>query len=472
MSKWRELLFACAGLLLTAGFTLAAGYTPHQGVILAMASVGTTAGVAGNVNEAMKIIFQDPISENFVQDSELLDIFQQDTNIIETDGGRFIELAHYFNLPAGVGARKLEGDYIPVPDGPVIKNSQVFLKKIEGVVQMSGDTMRRVRGDEGAFLNWAQRALPDLVERVNHELDRMLLSFGNGAKARVNDAAPSEPLAVDTTFGATGLTKAWVAFLEGERVRFGPNADGTGLRAGSYQVTDIDPDGITIDSGPDALPAGVLDDDFIFSGDATTAATQDSGVDREIMGLLGMVDDGTILATFQGLARAGLRKWQSIIVSATPAPFSGELTETLLTVADNRVRQRGNGRPSVVVTSVEGLVSYWDNLLTFKSINDPRSFTGGKSQLFILLGDRALELRAARKMPPEITFLLDPQTFKRWHNAGWEWDDRTGSIWNRVTDNVGRLDAFYGVGHVVLQTGCIAPRKNVKIEDLTLSAFS
>lgn len=442
-----------------------------------MASVGTTAGVAGNVNEAMKIIFQDPISENFVQDSELLDMFQQDTRVFETVGGRYIELAHYFELPAGVGARKLEGDYIPVPDGPVIKNSQIFLKKIEGVVEMSGDTMRRVRTNEGAFLDWAERALPDLVTRVNNELDRMLVGFGPGALARVNEAVPTSPVLIDSPFGLTtpALTKAWINFLEGMRVVFGPNIDGTGLRVNggatpyAAQVTDVNPDTgeITV-----VLPSDIADNDFIFTGDAAGQSVQASGVDREIMGLLGMVDDGTVLATFQGLARASYRKWNSIIVdAATEGSADGELSELTLTVADNRVRQRGGGKPDTIVTSVEGLISYWQSLVTDRVLNDPRSFTGGKSRVNVILGDRSLELRSVRKMPPELTFMCQKDTFKRWHNAGWEWDDKTGAIWNRVTDATGRMDAFYAVGHIVLQTGNVAPRKNVRIQNLDLAAY-
>jgi hypothetical protein len=40
---------------------------------------------------------------------------------------------------------------------------------------MTGDTMRRVRSSEGAFLNWADRALPDLVVRLVNTIDRMAI---------------------------------------------------------------------------------------------------------------------------------------------------------------------------------------------------------------------------------------------------------------------------------------------------------
>jgi len=52
-----------------------------------------------------------------VSDSELLSYFEEDGNVKqdETTGGRYIETAQYFQLPAGVGARA-EGEYIPVTD--------------------------------------------------------------------------------------------------------------------------------------------------------------------------------------------------------------------------------------------------------------------------------------------------------------------------------------------------------------------
>lgn len=442
--------------------------------IMIAASVGTTAGVDGNVNEAMKIIFEEPLTNSIVQDSDLMDLFEQDANVAvtPTTGGRYIELAHYFQLPAGVGARKLEGDYIPVPDGPVIRNSQIFLKKIEGVVQMTGDTMRRVRQGEGAFLTWARRALPDLKDRVDHELDRMLIGFGAGIKARVNDADPDDAdktIGIDSNFGVAGLVDAWLSFMEGERIIFAADAaaatirDAAGPSGASYQITDVNPAALTLELDVEPT-ANVADDDYIFAGDVAGHAGQASGVDREIMGLLGMIDDGTILATFQGLTRADYRPWRAQIFDGSAAPWNGLLTEDLLTYADDETYIKAKGMPNVIVMSRSGARNFWSNLKTDKRLIDPRNFMGGKGALSMIFGtERQVELRTVRKMPSSLVFGLQTDTLKMWRNTGWEWDDLTGSIWNRVTDGTGRKDDFYAVGHLVLQTGCIAPHKNYKI---------
>src|SRR5215469_5265910 len=82
------------------------------------------------LNAAMKIIFSEPLTDNIIVDSELLDIFEHDISIPteETTGGQFIQLAHYFWLPGTVGAR-LETDYLPVATPPQFNNSFIFLKK-------------------------------------------------------------------------------------------------------------------------------------------------------------------------------------------------------------------------------------------------------------------------------------------------------------------------------------------------------
>lgn len=447
------------------------------GLSLAFPSVGTTANVEGNVNEAMKIIFEDPLTDSIVQESEMLDIFEQDMDveINQTNGGRYIEMAHYFTLPSGVGARRLEGDYIPVPGGPVIRNSQVYLKKVEGVVQMTGDTMRRVKQGEGGFVNWARQHLPDLRRRVDSELDRMLFGDGSGVKAQVNDADPDDgdkTIGIDNYLGIAGLQDPWLAFMDEGEIIFAGSRDGTNQRdsGASYEIDQVDPDNneLLLKTEP---TANVLDNDYIFAGDSAGDSSAGGGKDREIMGLLGMVDDGSILTQFQGLTRADYRPWQAQILDASAAPYNGQISESLLDAADRRVFMRAATEIDLLIMSRAAQAELWENMKTDRRINDPRgTVEGGRSPLRMRFGDRTVGIRTPRKCPRGEIFGLSEDTFKHWRNTGWEWDDLTGSIWNRVTDSTGRKDSFYAVGHIVLQTGCVAPHKNIRIKNLDVTA--
>ena len=448
-----------------------------------MSSVTTTTDA---ITEAMKIIFSDPLIVNIVEDSELLSIFQTDMNISvdDTTGGRFIEMAHYFQLPAGVGARG-ENEYIPEADDPVFKNSRLFLRKIQGTVEMTGDTMRRVVGDEGAFINYMERALPDLVTRLVNELDRMYIGFGAGIKARaeitpVKTGTGALDIQVNRSLGVDGFSDAWLQFLEGERIVFDTAADGQSLITGggfrALQVTDIDEDNDTVSfAGNDTLVDAIVAagaDLYLFPGDEAGASSQNaSGTDREIAGLMAGADDGGIIATYNNISRSGTlsRQWKSIIIDGSDAVWGGQLTEELLSFADDEVSVKGAGKIDTIISSRSAARGYWQSLKGDRVFNDPRTFAGGRSGLSIILGDREVRMMVARKLPPEVVFCLQSDTWRRLTLGTWDWDDRTGSIWNRVIDSIGRKDAFFATGNMYEQLFCTHPRKNVRIDNLDSS---
>jgi hypothetical protein len=143
------------------------------------------------------------------------------------------------------------------------------------------------------------------------------------------------------------------------------------------------------------------------------------------------------------------------------------MTEELITYADDEVTVKGAGKIDTMIMSRSAARGYWQSLKGDRTMMDPRSYTGGKAGLSVLLGDRTLDLKVSRKLAPELSFGLQANTWRRLTLGQWEWDDRTGSIWNRVTDATGRKDAFYAVGNMYEQLFCMAPRKNVRIEGLT-----
>lgn len=434
------------------------------------------------LDSAMKVIFSEPLVNNVVTDTELMSLFETDMNVKtdETTGGRYIETSQYFQLPAGVGARS-ENDYIPVADNPVFANARVFLRKVQGVVEMTGDTMRRVTSSEGAFLDYLERALPDLSTRLTHEVDRMYIGYGSGVKARIAAggiaayAANGWNLTVDRAFGLTGYEDPFLLFLEGESI--GATASlaapialrnaGAGQAAKVTNLTEATNTLVVtgVQAWHDALVAG----DYIANADAAGNSFPfgNPATEREIHGLLGAVDDGTIVGTYMNIIRANYRLWNAIVIDASAAPWSGAMSEDLLTFADDESATKGGGKPDVVIMSRSAARGYWKSLKGDRFFMNPRGYEGGKGPLSIILADRTLQLKVARKLSPQVAFMLTSSTFRRFTLGSWEWDDRTGAIWNRVTDATGRKDAYYAVGNMYEQLFCSAPRKNVRIQGLT-----
>lgn len=426
------------------------------------------------LDNLMKIIYSDPLLRDIVVESELMDMFKTDFNVKseETTGGKYVEMAHYLRLAGAAGARA-ENDYIPVPQNPKAINSRIYLKKVMGVVEMTGDVMEKVVGDEGAFINFMERALPDTKERVLNEVDRMYIGYGAGIKAKVaaKDTV-NHTITVTDALGVAGYEDAWLQFMEGERIVFSATADGAVLRnAGANQsalIENIDEATNTLTITADAaLEAAVQVGDFIFGGDQSGASSQLNGVDREIAGLLAAVDDGGILATYNNVPRATNRQFKARVFDVSGAPYNGQLTEKFLIVADAVTSVSAQAKIDALVLSPHGPIGYWEDLKGDRVINDPRNYTGGKGSLSVLLGDRTIPLRTARKLPPQIGFGLTTSSFRRFTLGTWQWVSRGGSIWNLVTDNTGRKDAYFAFGKMYEQLACLFPRRNFRIEGLS-----
>jgi hypothetical protein len=461
----KRILCRAAGIALAAAMVAAGAH-----IVLALMGGSAVLLGAGTLvtdtamTNAMKVIFDRSIVVNVIKDSEILDLFQERGGIKTdtTTGGRYIETAQLFGLNAGFGARA-DGDYIPVPSGPTIVNARVTLKKLMGSVEISGDTLKRVRTDDGAFVNWADQVMPNLLERANFEMDRMLLGYGSAIKAMVNAATPATNLVVDSPFGVAGWDPgALYQFMEGDTLKGSANADGSSAHATVYTVLDVDHENgyIVVDA-----VTTLADDDYLFPADAAG-----SSAGLEPMGLAGIADDGNILATFQNIARASYSKWRSLVVDAQSSPFTtGQtFTESLLLYCDDTAFSRHGAKIDTIVTSRLNIRQYWNALKGDRRINDPRgTFTGGKSDpLTIHLGDRIVELRAARKCPDPVGFGVTRASLAKWMLKTWEWDDTTGSVWKQVTDATGRKDQFYAYGTMHLECGSRDPQKNWRVENV------
>ena len=218
----------------------------------------------------------------------------------------------------------------------------------------------------------------------------------------------------------------------------------------------------------DAAITGLANSDFLFPGDGSGHAAG-----KEAMGLYGIIDDGGILATFQNIARTAFTAWKAQIVDAQVSPFSAgqTLTEKVVMWADDLTYQRGGGIIDLFVTSRQGIRQIWADLIGDRSLNDPTSVQGGRGRVSILLGDRLVPVRVARKMPQTVAFGLTLKTFKKFVLHEWQWDDQTGSIWKQVTDSTGRKDAYWAYGSMMYEVANTDPQKNFRIENIQDDAF-
>ncbi len=482
--KWRGLNLL---LLAIAVVAIALGALPSV-AFAAPFLVGDVTAV-DNTQEILKVIFDEPLVTNVVTDSELMSEFETDTGVQEdkTTGGRYIEAAQYFRLSGGAGAITERGTF-PQADPPLFANSRVFLKKLGGSVEMTGDEMRKVKAGPGAWIDYAERALPDLVERLVNGIDRMYAGYGSGAKARVaSKSAMDTPavgqfqVVVEDALGIEDWQDPWLQFLEGERNVFtGSLAAPVAVRnpgvLQSALLLNIDPDTNTLTfQGDVTLLNAIVVDDYLGDGDKGRDAFPlgNPGVTKEISGLLAAVDDGNIVNPYMNITRTNNRLWQGQVINAQAPGFDGTLTEQLLNFADRRSRKRGGGKVNLIVTSDSGYDSYWLSLKGDRLFRGSKEYQGGRELgLEIILGDRVVRLKIARKLVPQVTFGLQTKNFKRFSLNSWEWIDITGSIWRGMQDASGFYDMYVAFGCLYEELFCNKPAANWRLDNLIATGLS
>jgi hypothetical protein len=422
-------------------------------------------------DNALKIWFQDPITDQVIAKSDLLSWFNQNSRVRESDFGKYVEVSDIYADPEGVGARK-ESGYIPEARDPKFQKAQIYLRSLYGTVQMTKHVMQQMTRGKAAFINWADAELRRLERAVRNDVDRQLFGFGAGHVARVDDASVDVTCGMDSAYGVAGITNAAQLFRVGGSYRFFAGAGATTEHNQSGAVTcsfvnsiDRSTQIVTFD----AIANDVVDNDYVIRGDAAGHSGQISSTDQELMGLLGHIDDGNILASYFGVTRSSYSPYQAQVVDGSASPYNGNLTETLLMYLNDECIQYGGGDPDAAITTRGVMRNYFSQLRADRSFNDPRSYTGGARDLNVSLGDKVIKLRAARQAPEGTLFLLDRATLQRLHNVGWEWADETGAIFKQVTDSTGRKDEFWAYGRWFMQTFCKSPQKNGRIDSLNES---
>lgn len=423
------------------------------------------------LNDMLKQVYTKSFENNVEKDSEVADLIAKAEGFEVVDGpdGKQINIGHEFSSGGGVGSM-LEDDYLYTPTPPTTKQSAITIKQHVAIVELSGRTLRRVKKGPAAFVTWADKALPKKAQRLAFHKDRQYLGTGTGIICRMNGAPDGTGDPIDNMFGISGLDdRATHLLLRDDSLRIGPNANGSSLRTGALYVKGIAYGTKAINTsttygGADATVGSAADNDYVFLGDANVNGSGS----REMMGLEGIIDDGTNVATFQGLARSAYPELNGQIVDASASGWDQTLSEEILDYADALCFERGNmGRPKVVLVNRSGQRSFWKNLKNDRVINDPRgTYKGGKNRLKMMLGDRMVDVVGGRKVPASRGYLIDGEGIERYRIGKGRWDDTDGDIWNRVVDATGRKDAFFAVYVEEEEVGANNPAGSAKITNL------
>lgn len=449
--------------LILAGFvTLLALLVPEAAVALPLL-MGDTA-TTDDMDELMKIVFDDTVITETVYDSELLDIIP-DGEVKQGSDGRWFETSQLYQSPGSWGSRA-ENGYIPEPNNAKAENSRINLKKCVGSIEETGEVLKRIKRDKAAFLTWSDEQFPLFKEGLTDEMDRQLVGDGSGIRARADgtgtDLGGGEwRLPLKDTIGVSGWSMPLMHFRRGMYLRSSANADGSSPDATVMEVLDLDWDNeaIIVDDAGD-----VTDEDYLFEGDAA-----DNSAGNEPMGLAGLVDDGGIVETLQNIDRTEHLWFKSYVRDME----GGDIDEFDMIRTDREARFRGGGKVDVIVMSEAAFDTLWVDLKADRQLNDPRSYQSGRDGITMLFGGtRTVMYKTARKLPSKLIYGIQTSVMRKFLLHEFEWDDTSGSIWKQVTDSTGRKDAHYAYGTAYYELGIKSPQRCWRLENFAVEGES
>lgn len=310
----------------------------------------------------------------------------------------------------GVGAR-LESAKLPDPLVGKFDQGTILPKYIYGVIRITGPAIEAAKGDVAAFVDGLSDSVDDIYQSVVVDLNRMSWGDSHGHLATLSAAVAS--FNTDATSHAIVYVDndTEVRYLqEGMIVDFfttaggGPVGGVNGDSVTSMRILKIDPVAhkVTFEAlgradYADNHPRGAWGTSAVMTAAeplttsdimvrqgarAQTWTSADTSV--EMMGLLGIYDDGTLIDTFEGINADTYKWWNANILSNSSV--DRELSMDLMLRALDLTRRQSGAQPSFMRMGL-GQRRKYANLLLPDVRFAPTVLKGGYETLTFAGGD-------------------------------------------------------------------------------------
>lgn len=406
------------------------------------------------LDKLLKDVYAPVVREQMSLYSAAQEIFEKIEDA-EFDGRQVKECA-IMSFNEGVGAIGESGN-LPTAGNFDPQNFTIPMKYMYGTIKMTKPMIESAKTSKGAFKNAMRTSMESMVRNLKRERARMLWGWGSGALARVNDATPDGAAAVgiDCPGGVTGSFGGTRFLRSGMIVSMGDIAAGL-VRS----IVSVDSSTqITLSSAT----SGGTDNNLIYRvATAASTAAADYGKDNEPMGILGLIDDGTYVATLHGLSRSSYPVLKSR-VEASIGALSLDAIQRNFDIAE----QMGDAQ-------IDNLMGHHSVRRAYLALLEAdRRYTGGdlsspdggtkvvKRGQYVTFGGKPII--EDRNAPYDMLFGVDKRDMKRYVQVEGEWADDDGTVLHRVTGK-DEYEAFYRIWE---NYHCSRPNTCFRMEGIT-----
>jgi len=404
-----------------------------------------------NFDEALKIDYLPVVQEQLNHATVLLDKIQRNERDVS---GKQWQLTAHYGRNSGVGAGSETG--LPTAGNQSYLNPYGGVKYNRGRIQVSGPVMAASKNDKGSIVRALDSEIQGVVRDLKKEVNYQLLNDGSAVRALVN----GDP-GTGTTLTLDGPGTNY--FYDGMKVDILDPATGDITTSGSGLTVS------TVDSTTEvtmsaALNADVADNDWVIGAGARIEGTGAlaTNTSYEMMGLKGIVDDGTYVTTLHNLSRSSYAWWKSSTFSSDDN--SGTLRDMTLPLIQSAISavEKNGGRVSMILSDVDMRDAYAALVIADKRFVNTMTLDGGWKALEYSSGTNGLPWISEVDMPPNTVFFVESERLFIMQMADWNWMDEDGAILSRVSGS----DAYEAVLYWYSELATDRPRSHSFLRDV------
>lgn len=387
-------------------------------------------------DEVLKTVYEGGIRELIPTKVKTLEMFEGKD--AKPWGGKFVEYPLRVGRNQGSGWATELGN-LPTAGKQKYTDTRIPMRYQYGRITLSAQVMKASQGARNAFAPAMAQEMDGIVKDMSSDRGRAIMHDGRGVLALVNGtAATNTTQTVDSPGGVAGATNGSRFLNPGEIVACVNPATGA-LRASSIgTIATVPAAGTTV-----TLTSAVswTDNDYIVRAQTTGITdVSDTGYQKEFMGLLGLVDDGTYVATLHGVNRTQYPLFGSYVLGSVNG-ISADAIQRVIDVND----QRGDGECSDLVMHHSVRRSYMammesDRRYQGADLKSPDAGTVAAKRRQMTFG--GIPITEEKYAPYGMIFVIDRSGFSNWQLVTGEWADEDGAVLCRIGTGTGAQDAF------------------------------
>ena len=362
--------------------------------------------------------------------------------------GKQWQLAIHTTRTSGVGSGTETG--LPTAANQAFANPYGTVKYLRGRISVSGPAIEASKNDKGAMARALESEMKGVTADMKKEVNYQFFNDGSAVRALVNgDPGTDVTLTLDTP-GSRWLQEGMIIdFID-------PSAGTTRTPTTGTYIANIT--SATAAETSVANVSGVTDNDWVIRSGARAGATNALSDSYEMMGLKGIIDDGTYVDTLQNISRTSYSYWKCSTSSTDDnSGTARDITLDLIQAQISAVEVNG-GKTDLIISDHSLRDAYVALLVADKRFVNTMSLDGG----FTAVKYNEIPWVADSDCPANTVFFIDTSHLQIMQMSDWSWMDRDGAILSRISGS----DAYEAVLYWYADLVTDRPRAHAFLRDV------